>query len=762
MKNHLFCIVSFVLCVNVITAQNTNQGVALVLSGGAARGITHIGVIKALEENNIPIDYIAGTSMGAIVGGLYASGWTCDEMAALISSAEFSRWMRGETSPRDRYFYRAEQPTPTLMEISGKHKSDRLIPLLTSTSIEDPTMINLVVLQLFAKPNAACQSNFDSLMIPFRCVAADVEARQEYVFRKGDLGDAVRASMSYPGMFRAVEADGKILYDGGLFNNFPVDVARNEFHPKYIIGSCVARIDSSDIDMRDEAAIIKRLLQQPTDYSLPDGTLLQFPQDKKTKAWDFSQVDKLVQLGYDSTMAHINDIRAAVHSRRSTEEIESRRKHFKEREPEIEINHIEVNGVSEAQERYLESVVRMSGKEWDTKSLSSAYFRLLSDRSIAEIVPHTTYDSASYTLHLDIRTRDRLCMRIGGNLSSSLPLQGYVGIDYDNFRHFPFNAWADLQVGRIYNAATAGLRWDITPRLYIRNELVAHLFNYYDDNRIFYYDAPTSMFRQREYYLRIAAGLPIGQHTRFEAGTGIAFQHDIYRQNNDEMLLSQHADHSRYWIFQVYGKIESNTLNHLMYPTEGHHWSASLRLPASTENAVSSVFPENDTNKSMQWWLQAKAHWDGYFPMGRHFSLGAETELVWSTRNMLGNYTATIISSPHFAPTPHARSTYNTAFSAKQYAAAGLKPVVRLNARWQIRVEGYVFAPLFDIESYSDNTAYYSKFMHTVRFMSESSMVYTFNRGAASLYANWYSTPQHDWNIGINLGILMFHDKFLD
>ena len=98
-------------------ARLAGQSVGLVLSGGGSKGLAHIGVIKALEENQIPIDYVGGSSMGAIVGSLYAMGYTCDEMIAIISSDDFRYWMTGELKEEDRYFFKEEYPGPELLNI---------------------------------------------------------------------------------------------------------------------------------------------------------------------------------------------------------------------------------------------------------------------------------------------------------------------------------------------------------------------------------------------------------------------------------------------------------------------------------------------------------------------------------------------------------------------------------------------------------------------------------------------------------------------
>lgn len=152
------------------------QKVGLVLSGGGAKGLTHIGIIRALEENNIPIDYIAGTSMGAIIGSLYAMGYSPDDMEKLLKSDSFKRWYTGNIEEKYIYYFKKNPPTPEFINIrvSLKNPLHKVKTQFLPSSVVDPLQMNLAFLELFGQATAACQNDFDKLFIPFRCVASDV------------------------------------------------------------------------------------------------------------------------------------------------------------------------------------------------------------------------------------------------------------------------------------------------------------------------------------------------------------------------------------------------------------------------------------------------------------------------------------------------------------------------------------------------------------------------------------------------------------
>src|SRR6056297_2550095 len=230
-------LIFFISC--LIAFNSTGQSVGLVLSGGGAKGMAHIGVIRVLEENNIPIDYIAGTSIGAIVGGLYAAGYSPDEMEALFRSDDFYFWSTGHIQKEYRYYFTRPEPDPSWLELRLEKKEDK-IRLLPPTNIIPDEQMDFAFMELMASTTAACRNDFDSLMVPFFCVAADIYNNREVILRKGDLGDAIRASMTVPLYFKPIEINDTLMFDGGILNNFPHDIMKDIYNPDFIIGHKVA------------------------------------------------------------------------------------------------------------------------------------------------------------------------------------------------------------------------------------------------------------------------------------------------------------------------------------------------------------------------------------------------------------------------------------------------------------------------------------------------------------------------------------------
>ncbi len=202
-------------------AADDRPRIGLALSGGAARGIAHVGVLAVLEELRVPVDYVAGTSMGAIVGGLYASGLTAAEIDELLTRLDWQDVLSGRTAYRDLAFRRKEDERRYLMDIElGINEKGFALPVGLLSGQQ------LSVQLLKALRPVADVTDFSRLPTPFRAVASDIETGEEVVLTGGQLATVLRASMSIPGVFSPVELDGRLLVDGGLANNLPVDVVR--------------------------------------------------------------------------------------------------------------------------------------------------------------------------------------------------------------------------------------------------------------------------------------------------------------------------------------------------------------------------------------------------------------------------------------------------------------------------------------------------------------------------------------------------------
>nr|MDE6295007.1 patatin-like phospholipase family protein [Muribaculaceae bacterium] len=223
------------------------EKIGLVLSGGGAKGIAHIGVIKALEDNNIPIDCVTGTSMGAVVGSLYACGYTPEKMMELVTSKVFLNCSTGTIDPDLTYYFSQPTPTPEWVGINlslNPSKDGSLTDQIIPSSLINPLPMNIEFLNLFTPYTIQIKEDFNNLFVPFRCVCSDVYNKHKVVLHSGSLGNAVRASMSFPTVFRPIEIDGLLMYDGGIYDNFPVDVMQKDFNPDFIIGVSVSGPDA--------------------------------------------------------------------------------------------------------------------------------------------------------------------------------------------------------------------------------------------------------------------------------------------------------------------------------------------------------------------------------------------------------------------------------------------------------------------------------------------------------------------------------------
>ena len=196
--------------------------IGLVLGGGGARGAAHIGVLKELERLQIPIDAIAGTSMGAIVGGLYATGVDAEELRQLVASLDWAAALSDEPDREDLSFRRKQDDRefPVNLEL-GVNGTDLVLP----KGVIQGQKLDLLLRELTIR--ASHIRNFDDLPIPFRAIATDIVVGEMVVLDSGDLAQAIRASMSVPGVFAPAEIGGQLLVDGGAVGNLPVDIMKS-------------------------------------------------------------------------------------------------------------------------------------------------------------------------------------------------------------------------------------------------------------------------------------------------------------------------------------------------------------------------------------------------------------------------------------------------------------------------------------------------------------------------------------------------------
>lgn len=745
------------------------QKVGLVLSGGGAKGLTHIGIIRALEENNIPIDYITGTSMGAIVGSLYAMGYSPDDMEALLKSEDFKRWYSGEVEEEYMYYFKKNLPTPEFLNIRLSFRDSlKIKPQFLPSSVVDPVQMNLVFIDLYARATAACGGDFDKLFIPFRCVASDVYNKKQLVMKRGDLGDAVRASMSFPFMFKPIEIDSVLAYDGGIYNNFPTDVMRDDFHPDIIIGSVVATNPTKPKE-NDLMSQIENIVMQKTDYSIPDseGIVMTFKYDD-VNLMDFQRINELHDIGYNRTMSMMDSIKSRIHRRVNLDNIRLRRLVYKSNYPELRFKNILIEGANAQQQAYIKKEFHASDdKEFTYEDVKRGYFRLLSGNMISEIIPHAVFnpEDDTYDLHLKVKLEDNISVRIGGNVSTTSSNQIYLGLSYQNLNYNAKEFTFDGQLGKIYNNVQLMGKIDFATSIPTSYRLIASIstFDYFKKEKLFSRNDKPAFNQKDERFVKLKVGLPFLSNKRAEFGVGAAKIQDRYFQKNVIDFDKDKYDKSTYSLFGGSISFNGSTLNSRQFPTQGAHEELVAQIFTGKECFYPGESSDNKkASEERHSWLQLSYMKEKYHRMAEHWTLGWYLKALYSSRNFSENYTATMMQAGEFAPTAHGQLMYNEAFRANQFVGVGVRPIYRFNQMFHVRGEFYGFMPIFPIERNSINKAYYGKAFSRFEYLGEVSVVCQLPFGAISAYVNHYSSPKREWNVGLTLGWQLFNYRFFE
>lgn len=773
---HKFWLICLLICINGLAQA---QQVGLVLSGGGAKGCTHIGVIRALEEEGIPIDYVAGTSMGAIVSSLYAMGYSPEQMTQLLSSEKFLRWKSGNIDEHNLFFFQRDDLTPDFVRFkvnlrdSSSNKANFLIP----NSVMASDQINIAMMDLYSKANAACKGNFDSLFVPFRCVASDVSHKCAYIHRKGDLGDAVRTSMSFPFVFKPIQVDGRLMLDGGIYNNFPVDVMEQDFQPDFIIGSTVSDNPTLDADNKaNPMPLLEKLIMDETNYDIPDdkGILIDFHFDD-VSMMDFHRLKELEQMGYDSTKAMIQKIKERVKRRVEPQDLAERRAQYLEKEKDLVFQSITVRGVNDPQRKYVMKSI-LSGKkqtDLDMKSFQRAYFKLLSDEKISEIVPHAYYNDSlgAYDLYLDVKMNKDLGLSFGGNFSSTAANILFLGLQKRGVRRLGYNVTLDGQIGTLYKNIHMQTRIDNPGRIPLSVKVIADYTNVntLNEQEPFYnIDIKNNVSTQAyssEFYGKVKIMVPFSLKGKLDLGICYGHKIDHYHRLPSEI---DKWNSTTYDLGIAMIQYKHNSLSHKQYPVDGSRFSLTGQYVFGTqwsnkyEMNEEGVLQAKKSGKEHLQWLQFSANMDYYFNIAKHFSLGTYIDGVYSTVPLMDNYMESLLISPSFTPSVHNHFIFNSAFCAHTYLAAGLAPIYKFNKMFHIRFENYAYVsykPIMNTGSY--HSTYHKDKFSKIYFFNELSFVANLKFITAALYVNRYNYPGK-FNFGLNIGYLIFHDRMIE
>lgn len=739
------------------------QKVGVVLSGGGASGAAHIGVLKALEENNIPIDYITGTSIGALVGALYASGKTPSEIEALFTSDDFIEWSNGIALEKYTFFYKEEDLSAEVVNID--FSLDTLFEANLPISFVSSVPIDFGLMKLFASPSAAANYNFDSLMIPFRCIAADITNGKEYPFYSGDLATAVRASMAYPFYLSPIKYKGSLLFDGGLYNNFPSDIMYHDFMPDYIIGSNVSRKDAPPTE-DNLVSQIKSMLSKESNYTIEcaKGIIIK-PEVDEITLLDFEQNYKAIQEGYKATIKSLDSIKANIKDYRALEDLDTKRQAFINKNEPLRFRNVQISGIEEQQTNYIFNRALKNRPFFEFDKLEQSYMRLLSDRGIKSIYPIAEYDSASgyYDLNLEIKKEKSFQVEFGGIISTRPINTGFVGLRYNRMKKTNLTLSGNTYFGKLHSSAKIGGRIEFPNRLPIYTELnyIASKWDFFNSSTTLLEDVNPSYLIKNENFIDLKFGTPIRFKGKIELGLSLFELENEYYQDND-FLRTDTADINRFRGFSPYVEYIRSTLNQKQFANTGSQVEIKARWVYGDEkNIPGSTSLESDNAISRREWFELRFKYQSYFFSKNKFKLGSQIEFISTNQPFFNNYTATVLISPSFQPIPEMSTLFQYQYRTHTYGAIGLKTIYSFTKKLDLRVEGYIFQPYQEIID-NNKSAGYGVILSTRDFIGTATAVYNTRIGPIAASFNYYDKAVDQTKFLIHFGYILFNKRALD
>lgn len=758
-KLSLFSII-LILCV----LHSNAQKVGLVLSGGAAKGLAHIGVIKALEENNIPIDYVTGTSMGGLVGGFYAAGYSPSEMEYIATSKDFQEWVTGTFDAEYTYYYQRKATSASIIAL-GLGLDSVFQAKLRSNIIND-IPLNFALLELTAQATINSNWNFDSLMIPFRCMIADVFSQQQISVRNGSLGEALRATMTVPYVYRPIKINDRYVFDGGLYNNFPVDVMEKEFKPDIIIGVNVSSKTFKEYPFKtDEEAVGKLfnyLLLSKSDSALinKDGIYIA-PDVSDFSVVDFKKPEELIRIGYEAAMAKMPEIKEKIKREQSRESKKLMRINFNDKKSPIIFNALRFTGVNNRQKVYIRNVIKQDYNRVSLYNAKRGYYLLVSDQNFRTVFPRIIPTTKGlYDFELDVKPERNVRAEVGGNISSRPINTLYFGLDYSYLNAYFLSVSTDFYLGRFYESAALSTRLDFNWKrpYFLSADFVYNHWNYFKSSDLSILEPTINFIDQSDKRLMFTLGVPGKHNGKWMAKVGGFNTRDLFSQNNiynDGDTLDKSVFNALKYAIEY----ENNTLNYKQFAYKGH----AARLALQYIDGIEKYIPGSESilkiNRRKLNWVRLSIKLENYYDVTDKYKIGTEYNAVISNQPLFSSYRSSIINATAFYPLIDTKTIMLENYRAISYAAVGIKNIYLINRNLQARLELFYFQPYQKIENTITQKANLAKPLSHRYLSGIVTLAYQSPIGPISINTSYYDDPRENWYFLFNMGYLIFQRR---
>jgi len=340
--------------------------------------------------------------------------------------------------------------------------------------------------------------------------------------------------------------------------------------------------------------------------------------------------------------------------------------------------------------------------------------------------------------------------------------QLYLGIGYRSLTDFFSEMNLDMQVGNTYNGIVLSGKMEVpssTLPLDVSGTLAYNYRKFYESERLFIDTDVSTFIHQRETYGKLVIGFPFQNEAKMDVFTGYGSLEDKYYENNEGPYYKNDFDRSVYNLFSTGVIYRRNTQDAKQFPITGKNHLVSAQYISGNEN----FYPAQGKLKTTHYqsWVQLDASLFNIVALTSDFNFGYMLEGVASSKNLLSNYTASVLQAPAYTPTPFSKIAFNEAFRANQFVAGGIVPIWKLNSTFHLRGDFHGFLPVYPIRRGDNNMARYGQLFTHPAYLGEIGLVAQLPFMSVSLFTNYYSYPKNNWNIGLNIGYLIFGPKFI-
>jgi NTE family protein len=738
------------------------QRVGVVLSGGGASGVAHVGVLKALEEYQIPIDYIVGTSAGALVGALYASGYSPAEIETYVLSESFQLMVKGQEEAKNQFYFYQDAANASMFNFTISQDSvlQKSLPL----ALIDPTFLDYEMLKIFGLTSVSVHDDFNQLFIPYRCVASAVETKQSVAFTHGKLNQVVRASMTFPLYLNPIRIDGVLYFDGGLYNNFPIDVLYNDFQPDFIIGSNVSK-NLAPVSERDFFGLLTSMMTTPSNYAMPCAEGIIIEPNTHVGTFDFADVQQAIQDGYAATLLQIDSLLKYVNGRSDREELSRKRQKFKQQLLPLRVSLVSSSSDRKQDLPFVRTSIlpKFSKQILDSASLEKRYFRTLSAPYFSFVSPtlETGY-STHLMLRLKVNKANAFRVDFGGIISSRAINTGFLSLAYRRAGYIGQRLEVSSYFGKFYGSGKINYELVVpgSSPVSLSAYLVLNRWDYFKSFATFFEDVKPSFLIQEERYTGLQLKIPTGNHAVLSANARMFWLDDSYYQT-PYFTKEDTADYTSFIGESIRLAYTRNTLNRKQFASSGNFFECKVSYVRGKELTFpGSTSIIDDTISKNHKWLSIQLEALSFpFQKKQVVNWGLYFKSVLNSQSLFANYTASMLALPGLNVLPDLDTYFIPAYRSTQYVCAGTQLIVSPLKNIDLRLDAYGFLPIIQLVLNPDGTFTYAKPLDGRSVLAAGHVIYHSPVGPVRATINYLPKYAQPFQFQLGFGYLLFNER---